>query len=242
MTPVYKRIMLKVSGEVLAGEKGFGFDYATASAVADSVKQCVDLGTQVAVVVGGGNYWRGRSHQGMNKSRADSIGMLATAMNSLALADAFEQAGLKTRVMSAIDMPKIAELFTAQKAVEYLDDGYVLIFACGTGNPCFSTDSGAALRGVEIDADIFFKSTNVDGVYDKDPNRYADAVKYDSISHSEILAKGLGVMDAAAAAICRDNGLETLVFNLNDPQNIVRAVKGENIGTVVTCDERNSCN
>ena len=135
-----------------------------------------------------------------------------------------------------IDMPKIAELFTAEKAKEYLDAGYVLIFACGTGNPCFSTDSGAALRGVEIGADIFFKSTNVDGVYDKDPNRFPDAVKYDTISHSEILAKGLGVMDASAAAICRENGLATLVFNLNDPKNIVRAVAGEKIGTVVTCE------
>lgn len=236
MGSVYKRIMLKVSGEVLAGEKGFGFDYPTASKIAVCVKECVGYGTQVAVVVGGGNYWRGRSHKDMNKSRADGIGMLATAMNSLALADAFEQAGLKAKVLSAIDMPKIAELFTAEKASEYLNDGYVLIFACGTGNPCFSTDSGAALRGVEIGADIFFKSTNVDGVYDKDPNKYPDAVKYDTISHSDILAKGLGVMDASAAAICRENSLKTLVFNLNDPENIVRAVKGENIGTVVTCD------
>lgn len=236
MNSVYKRIMLKVSGEVLAGEKGFGFDYGTAARVADCIKKCTEAGTQVAVVVGGGNYWRGRAHKDMNKSRADGIGMLATAMNSLALADALEQAGLKAKVLSAIDMPKIAELFTAEKATEYLDSGYVLIFACGTGNPCFSTDSGAALRGVEIGADIFFKSTNVDGVYDKDPNKYEDAVKYDKISHSEILAKGLGVMDAAAAAICRDNGLATLVFNLNDPENIVRAVKGENIGTIVTCD------
>lgn len=236
MAPVYKRIMLKVSGEVLAGEKGVGFDYPTAAAIAENISECVKAGTQVAIVVGGGNYWRGRSHPDMNRARADSIGMLATAMNALALADALEQTGIRAKVMSAIDMPKIAELFTAEKAKEYLDAGYVLIFACGTGNPCFSTDSGAALRGVEIGADIFFKSTNVDGVYDKDPNRFPDAVKYDTISHSEILAKGLGVMDASAAAICRENGLATLVFNLNDPKNIVRAVAGEKIGTVVTCE------
>ena len=230
---VYKRIMLKVSGEVLAGEKGFGFDYDTAASVASAVKKCRDEGVQIGVVVGGGNYWRGRSHKDMNKSKADSIGMLATAMNALALSDAFEAQGVKTKVMSAIDMPKVAELFTAEKAVEYLENGYTLIFACGTGNPCFSTDSGAALRGVEIGADIFFKSTNVDGVYDKDPNKYADAVKYDTLSQSELLAKGLGVMDASAAAICRENGLDALVFNLNDPENIVRAVRGETIGTVV---------
>ncbi|MBR1812066.1 MAG: UMP kinase [Clostridia bacterium] len=236
MAAIYKRIMLKVSGEVLAGEKGFGFDYDTAASVASAVKQCRDAGVQVAVVVGGGNYWRGRAHKDMNKSKADSIGMLATTMNALALSDAFEQQGMRSKVMSAIDMPKIAELFTAEKAVEYLEAGVVLVFACGTGNPCFSTDSGAALRGVEIGADIFFKSTNVDGVYDKDPNKYADAVKYDTLSQTEILAKGLGVMDASAAAICRENGLNALVFNLNDPENIVRAVRGEKIGTIVTTD------
>ena len=229
MAAIYKRIMLKVSGEVLAGEKGFGFDYDTAASVASAVKQCRDAGVQVAVVVGGGNYWRGRAHKDMNKSKADSIGMLATTMNALALSDAFEQQGMRSKVMSAIDMPKIAELFTAEKAVEYLEAGVVLVFACGTGNPCFSTDSGAALRGVEIGADIFFKSTNVDGVYDKDPNKYADAVKYDTLSQTEILAKGLGVMDASAAAICRENGLNALVFNLNDPENIVRAVRGEKL-------------
>ena len=236
MAPKYQRIMLKISGEVLAGEKGFGFDYPTAAAIAKCVKQCADLGSEIAIVVGGGNYWRGRSHQDMNRARADSIGMLATAMNALALADALGQTGLHTKVMSAIDMPKIAELFTAEKAVEYLQQKVVLVFACGTGNPCFSTDSGAALRGVEIGADIFFKSTNVDGVYDTDPNRYPDAVKYDKLTHSEILAKGLGVMDASAAAICRENHLNTLVFNLSDPENIVRAARGENIGTLVLCE------
>ncbi len=236
MTPCYQRIMLKISGEVLAGEKGFGFDYPTAAAIASRVRQCVELGSEVAIVVGGGNYWRGRSHPDMNRARADSIGMLATAMNSLALADALEQEGLRAKVMSAVDMPKIAELFTAEKAVEYLKQKIVLIFACGTGNPCFSTDSGAALRGVEIGADIFFKSTNVDGVYDKDPHRFPDAVKYDRLTHGEILAKGLGVMDASAAAICRENHLNTLVFNLNDPENIVRAARGEKIGTLVLCE------
>lgn len=233
---VYKRILLKVSGEVLAGEKGFGFDHTVASSVAAVIRKCREEGVQIGVVVGGGNYWRGRSHQDMNKSKADAIGMLATTMNALALSDEFERVGVKTKVLSAIDMPKIADLFTAEKAVELLENGYTLIFACGTGNPCFSTDSGAALRGVEIGADIFFKSTNVDGVYDKDPHKYPDAVRYDTLTQSELLAKGLGVMDASAAAICRENGLDALVFDLNDPENILRAVRGENVGTVVKSD------
>lgn len=236
MKPIYKRIMLKVSGEVLAGKAGHGIDYETVFPICDAVKQCTDMGVQVAIVVGGGNFWRGRAHKDMDKSKADSIGMLATCMNSLVLADALCQRGVEAKVLTAFDMPKIADLFTHDRAVEALEAGRVVIFGGGTGNPCFSTDSGAALRAIEIDADIFFKSTNVDGVYDKDPNKFADAVKYDRLSHSEILAKGLGVMDAAAAALCRENSLPTLVFNLDQPQNIVRAVCGEAVGTVVTPD------
>ena len=236
MKTKYKRIMLKVSGEVLGGSKGNGIDYDTVFPVCNAVKKCVDAGVQVAIVVGGGNFWRGRAHKDMNQTAADSIGMLATCMNSLVLADALRQTGLKSRVMTAFDMPKIAELFKADKACEYLDNGEVLIFGGGTGNPCFSTDSGAALRAIETNCDIFFKSTNVDGVYDKDPNKYPDAVKYDELSQSEILANDLRVMDATAAALCRENNLPTLVFNLNDPENIVRAVAGENVGTVVKPD------
>ena len=236
MEPVYKRIMLKVSGEVLAGEKGTGVDYETVFPICKAVKTISDAGVQVCIVVGGGNFWRGRAHKDMDKSKADSIGMLATVMNSLVLADALIQTGLKAKVMTAFDMPKIADLFTHDKAVEYLEGGNVVIFGGGTGNPCFSTDSGAALRAIETDCDIFFKSTNVDGVYNKDPNKYPDAVKYDKLSQSEILANDLRVMDATAAALCRENGLPTLVFNLSDPENIVRAVAGENVGTVVTAD------
>lgn len=236
MEPKYKRILLKVSGEVLAGEKGFGFDYDTAVRIADAVRTCAEAGTQTAIVVGGGNYWRGRIHPDMDRSRADTVGMLATAMNAIALSDVFERIGVRAKVLSAVDMPRFAQLFTAETARDLLEQGTILILACGTGNPCFSTDSGAALRAVEVGADVFFKSTNVDGVYDKDPHRYADAVKFDTVSQSEILSSGLGVIDAAAAAICRENHMSTLIFNLNDPQNIVRAVMGENVGTVVTAD------
>ena len=233
MQSKYKRILLKLSGEVLAGAEGKGLDFDTVTTVCKVIKQCTEMGTQVGIVVGGGNFWRGRSSGEMDRPRADQMGMLATAINSLALQDTLIQLGVKAQVLSALQMPQVAEIFTKRKAVEYLEDGQVVIFACGTGNPFFSTDTGAALRAAEIDAEIVFKATNVDGVYDKDPNKYADAVKYDELTQSEVLAKGLNVMDAAAASICRDNKIAILVFNLNDPQNIVRALEGENIGTVV---------
>ena len=233
MQSKYKRILLKLSGEVLAGAEGKGLDFDTVTTVCKVIKQCTEMGTQVGIVVGGGNFWRGRSSGEMDRPRADQMGMLATAINSLALQDTLIGLGVKAQVLSALQMPQVAEIFTKRKAVEYLEDGQVVIFACGTGNPFFSTDTGAALRAAEIDAEIVFKATNVDGVYDKDPNKYADAVKYDELTQSEVLAKGLNVMDAAAASICRDNKIAILVFNLNDPQNIVRALEGENIGTVV---------
>lgn len=229
----YKRILLKVSGEVLAGEKGTGYDDELAGKICLQIKKCTESGAEIAIVVGGGNYWRGRVHEDMNKSKADSIGMLATAMNAIALSDTFARIGCQAQVFSAVDMPKFAKLFTAEDAVEALKKGKILIFACGTGNPCFSTDSGAALRAVEIGADVFFKSTNVDGVYNKDPHKNPDAKKYDIITQSEILSNRLAVMDATAAAICRENHLPTVVFNLDPPENIYRAVMGEEIGTVV---------
>ena len=233
MQSKYKRILLKLSGEVLAGAEGKGLDFDMVTTVCKVIKDCVDMGTQIGIVVGGGNFWRGRSSGEMDRPRADQMGMLATAINSLALQDTLIQLGVDAKVLTALHMPQVAEIFTKSKAVEYLEAGNVVIFGCGTGNPFFSTDTGAALRAAEIDAEIVFKATNVDGVYDKDPNKYADAVKYDELSHSEVLAKGLNVMDAAAASLCRDNGISILVFNLDDPQNIVRALKGENIGTVV---------
>lgn len=229
----YKRILLKLSGEVLAGEEGKGLDFDIVTTVCKVVKECADMGTQIGIVVGGGNFWRGRSSGEMDRPRADQMGMLATAINSLALQDTLEQLGVKAQVLTALSMPQVAEVFTKRKAVEYLEGGQVVIFGCGTGNPFFSTDTAAALRAAEIDAEIIFKATNVDGVYDKDPNKFADAVKYDELTHSEVLSKGLKVMDSTAASLCRDNNISILVFNLDDPQNIVRALKGENIGTVV---------
>lgn len=233
MQSKYKRILLKLSGEVLAGEAGRGLDFDTVTTVCKVIKECVEMGTQIGIVVGGGNFWRGRSSGEMDRPRADQMGMLATAINSLALQDTLEQLGVKAQVLTALSMPQVAEVFTKRKAVEYLSDGQVVIFGCGTGNPFFSTDTAAALRAAEIDAEIIFKATNVDGVYDKDPNKFADAVKYDVLTHSDVLSKGLKVMDSTAASLCRDNGISILVFNLDDPQNIVRALKGESIGTVV---------
>lgn len=229
----YKRILLKLSGEVLAGKEGKGLDFDTVTTVCKVVKECVDMGAQIGIVVGGGNFWRGRSSGEMDRPRADQMGMLATTINSLALQDTLEQLGVKAQVLTGLVMPQVAEIFTKRKAVEYLESGNVVIFGCGTGNPFFSTDTAAALRAAEIDAEIIFKATNVDGVYDKDPNKFDDAVKYDELTHSEVLSKGLKVMDSTAASLCRDNGISILVFNLDDPQNIVRALEGENIGTVV---------
>lgn len=233
METAYKRILLKLSGEVLAGEGGKGIDFDIVDSVCSAVKDCVALGTQIGLVVGGGNFWRGRSSGNMDRTRADHMGMLATAMNSLALADSLEQMGVNVRVQTAISMQQIAEPYIRNRAVRHLEKGRVVIFGCGTGNPFFSTDTAAALRAAEINADVIFKATNVDGVYNKDPNKFTDAVKYDKLTHSEILSKGLAVMDSTAASLCRDNNIDILVFNLNDPQNIVRAIKGEKIGTLV---------
>ena len=233
MELAYKRILLKISGEVLAGGKGMGIDYDTVLNICSAVKECVDMGAEVGLVVGGGNFWRGRSSGDMDRTRADHIGMLATVMNSLALADALEHLKVPVRVQTAIAMQQIAEPYIRNRAVRHLEKGRVVIFGCGTGNPFFTTDTAAALRALEIDADIMFKATNVDGVYDKDPNKFEDAKKYDTLSFDEILSHDLRVMDGTAASLCRDNSIPILVFNLDDPQNIVKAIKGENVGTVV---------
>ena len=233
MAAIYQRILLKLSGEVLAGPDGKGIDFDTVNKVCKAVKDCSELGVEIGLVVGGGNFWRGRSSGEMDRTRADHMGMLATTMNALALADALEQMGVNVRVQTAITMQQVAEPYIRNKAVRHLEKGRVVIFGCGTGNPFFSTDTAAALRAAEINAEIIFKATNVDGVYDKDPNKFADAVKYDTLTHTEILQKGLAVMDSTAASLCRDNHISILVFNLADPENIVRAVKGENVGTVV---------
>lgn len=233
MKPVYKRLLLKLSGEVLAGDKGAGIDFDKVIEVCERVKVCVEMGVQVAIVVGGGNFWRGRSSGKMDRTRADHMGMLATSINSLALADALEQLGVTARVQTAIEMRQIAEPYIRNKAVRHLEKGRVVIFGCGTGNPFFSTDTAAALRAAEIGADVIFKATNVDGVYDSDPKLNSDAKKYDTLSHLDVLKQGLHVMDSTAASLCMDNNIEILVFNLDNPDNIVAAVQGETIGTIV---------
>ena len=233
MKPVYKRVLLKLSGEVLAGEKGTGIDFDKVIDVCKRVKKCVDMGVQVAIVVGGGNFWRGRSSGDMDRTRADHMGMLATTINSLALCDALEQLGVTSRVQTAIEMRQIAEPYIRNRAIRHLEKGRVVIFGCGTGNPFFSTDTAAALRAAEIGADVIFKATNVDGVYDCDPKNNPDAKKFDKLTHHEVLARELHVMDSTAASLCMDNGIKILVFNLNDPDNIVSAVTGSTIGTLV---------
>ncbi|MBR5152052.1 MAG: UMP kinase [Clostridia bacterium] len=232
--PKYKRVMLKVSGEALAGEKGFGLDQPTINAIAGKIKDCYDMGVEVAVVVGGGNFWRGRTGEGMDRSRADHMGMLATVINSLALLDALEQLEVPARVQTAIEMRQIAEPYIRLKAARHLEKGRVVIFACGTGNPFFSTDTTAALRAAEIDAEVILLAKKVDGVYDSDPNINPDAKKFDTLSFIDVLNKGLGVMDSTATSLCMDNNIPILVFGLDDPENITRAVMGEEIGTVVS--------
>ncbi len=230
----YHRILLKLSGEALAGEKRFGLDYDVIRPICASIRDAHALGVQLAIVVGGGNFWRGRSSGSMDRTRADHIGMLGTTMNALAVADVLEECGVDVRVQTAIAMQQVAEPYIRNRAVRHLEKGRVVIFGCGTGNPFFSTDTAASLRAAEIGAEVIFKATMVDGVYDKDPHLYSDAKKYDTLSFTQVLGEDLGVMDATAASMCRDNGLPILVFDLSDPQNIVRAVKGEPIGTLVT--------
>ncbi len=229
----YKRILLKISGESLAGENSSGVDHDTVLEISKSVKKCYDLGVEVAIVVGGGNFWRGRSNESMDRTRADHIGMLATIMNSLALADALEECGLTVRVQTSVIMQAIAEPYSRNKAIRHLQKGRVIIFGGGTGSPYFSTDTAASLRAAEINAEIILKASVVDGVYDCDPNENSNAKKFDTIPLTDVLSKNLKVMDMTAAAMCQDNKIPMLVFDINDPENIVRAVLGENIGTVV---------
>lgn len=236
MQPIYKRMLLKLSGEALAGKQKFGLDYDVVLNICRSIKKCADMGVEIGIVVGGGNFWRGRSSGKMDRTRADHMGMLATAINALALADALEQLGVPVRVQTAISMQQVAEPYIRNRAVRHLEKGRVVIFGCGTGNPFFSTDTAAALRAAEIDADIVMKATNVDGVYDADPNKNPDAKKLDSLTFLEVLSKELQVMDSTAASLCKDNKIPILVFNLDNPDNIVSALLGENIGTIVKED------
>ena len=234
MEPKYKRVLLKLSGEALAGDGRFGIDYDdTVLTICRSIKECVDLGVEVAIVVGGGNIWRGRSSGKMDRTRADYMGMLATVINALAIGDALESLGLDVRVQTAISMTAIAEPYIRNRAVRHLEKGRVVIFGCGVGSPFFSTDTASSLRAAEIGADIILKATLVDGVYDKDPHKFPDAVRYKELSFTEMLEKDLGAMDLTAAAMCKDNHIPVMVFSLEDPANIVRAVCGEDVGTIV---------
>lgn len=235
----YKRVILKLSGEALAGQQGNGINYDVVLEICKNIKTAVQtLGVQMGIVVGGGNFWRGRSSEHMDRTRADHIGMLATAMNALALCDALEQLGANVRVQTAIEMRQIAEPYIRNRAIRHFEKGRIVIFGCGTGSPFFSTDTAAALRAVEINADALLKGTNVDGVYDKDPNKFPDAVKYDQVTFKEVINRDLKVMDSTAFSLCKDNDMSILVFNLDDPENVVRAVSGEKIGTLVSNEER----
>lgn len=233
--PKYKRVLLKISGEALAGEAHRGLDFDVIGKVCDVVKRCIDDGVQVGIVVGGGNFWRGLKDGGdkMQRVRADHMGMLATVINCLAVADSLEQRGVEVRVQTAIEMSRVAEPYIRGKAIRHLEKGRVVIFGCGTGNPFFSTDTGAVLRAVEIDADAILLAKNIDGVYSADPAKDSTAVKYDSITFDEVLQKHLAVMDSTATSLSMDNHMPIIVFALKDPENIYRVVMGEKIGTIV---------
>lgn len=234
MSIKYKRVMLKISGEALAGENGFGLDSPTLSAIAKKIKECSDLGVETAIVVGGGNFWRGRTGEGMDRTRADHMGMLATAINALAIQDAFVQLGVDCRVMTAIAMHEVAEPYIRNKAVHHLEEGRTVIFGCGIGSPFFSTDTTAVLRAAEINADVVMMAKNIDGVYTADPKTDPTARKLDEISYMDILSHELKVIDGTAASFGKDNHIPLHIFGITDPYNIVRAIKGEKIGTIVT--------
>ncbi len=231
----YHRVLLKVSGEALGGAAGRGLDFDVIRALCRSIRSCAEAGVQLGVVTGGGNYWRGVKDGGgkMERSRADSMGMLATVMNSLALAEALEQEGVPARVMTTVDMPRVAESYNHGRAMHHLDKGRVVIFAGGTGNPYFSTDSAAALKAAEIGADILLMAKNIDGVYTADPKTDPSAVRLDTMTYDRILAEHLNVIDSTAACLLRDNGIPTMIFALDPPENILRVVRGERIGTIV---------
>ncbi len=236
MEPKYKRVILKLSGEALAGERGFGIDNDTVDRVAVQIKELIDMGVQVAVVIGGGNFWRGRSHESMDRSTADYMGMLATVINSLGIQDAVENLGMQSRVMSAIEMRQIAEPYIRRRAVRHLEKGRVVIFSAGTGNPFFSTDTTAALRAAEIEAELILLAKKVDAVYDSDPMINPDAKKIDKINYIDVINQGLGVMDTTAITLCMENNIPIQVFGLKGDDNIKRVILGEELGTIIKED------
>lgn len=234
MQAKYKRILLKLSGESLAGEQKTGIDFDTVLKICEPIKKLVEIGVEIGIVVGGGNFWRGRSSGKMDRTRADHMGMLATSINALGVCDALEQLGVDTRVQTAISMREIAEPYIRGKAIRHLEKGRVVVFGCGTGNPFFSTDTAASLRAAEIEADIIVKATMVDGVYNCDPKKYPDAVKYDTLTFDEVVEKQLAVMDGTAATMCRENNIDIMVLSIENPMNIYDAVCGLPVGTLVT--------
>ena len=231
----YRRILLKLSGEALAGGQQLGIQPQTIGQIADDVKEAFDLGVQIGLVIGGGNFVRGvaQAAQGMDRASADYMGMLATVINSMAMQDALEERGLATRVQTAIQMQQIAEPYIRRRAIRHLEKNRVVIFAAGTGNPYFTTDTAASLRAMEINADVIMKATNVDGIYNKDPKKHSDAKLYSTLTYMDVLKDGLQVMDSTAISLCMDNKLPIITFNLNKPGNIARVVRGEKIGTIV---------
>jgi uridylate kinase len=236
----FRRVLLKLSGEALMGEAGYGVDPAVLASLSDQIGKVCEDGVEIAIVVGGGNIFRGMaaSAKGMDRAQADYMGMLATIMNGLALQDSLERRGIYTRVMSAIAMQQIAEPYIRRRAIRHMEKGRVVIFAAGTGNPYFTTDTTAALRALEIDADVVMKATKVDGVYDADPKTHPDAVKFDELTYIDVLKRGLQVMDSTAISLCMDNALPIIVFNMEVEGNIARALKGEPVGTIVRGDDR----
>ena len=233
MEPIYKRVLLKISGEALAGSDHFGINEAMTQKVAKEVKQIHDLGVEVAIVVGGGNFWRGRTSKDMDRATADYMGMLATVMNSLALQDAFLALGVPAKVQTAIEMKEIAEPYARRRALSHLEHGDIVIFGAGTGSPFFSTDTAGALRAAEIDADVILLAKNVDGVYDSDPATNPNAVRFDELTHMEVVEKDLKVMDLTAATLCKDNHIIIHVFAIAEEGNVVKAIAGEKIGTII---------
>ena len=233
MQPKYKRILLKLSGESLAGGDKHGINNETVLSIGRAIKACADMGVEIGIVVGGGNFWRGRSSGSMDRTRADHVGMLATVMNALCVADALEQMEVPVRVQTAISMQQVAEPYIRNRAVRHLEKGRVVVFGCGTGNPFFSTDTAAVLRAAEIDADVILLAKNIDGVYSADPNKDPTAVKYDSITYDDVLAQHLQVMDSTATSLSMDNKIPVILFALKDPENIYRVIMGEKIGTIV---------
>ena len=229
----YKRVVIKLSGEALAGEAGFGINEKVVAGIVDQIAKVKDMGVEIAIVIGGGNFWRGRQGNEMDRTTADHMGMLATVMNSLALSDALERRGYPTRVQTALTITRVAEPYILRKAFSHLDKGRIIIIACGTGNPYFSTDTGAALRAAEIGADVLLLAKNIDGIYDSDPKINPSAKKYDQLSHMEFISKGLKAMDTTAITMCMENKIPVLAFGLNEKDSLIKAIEGQKIGTLI---------